>query len=300
MAIYPVVPSQLVIAGIVGVLSLVVLLKYLMSSSNSRRMFSLPKLGSPPKFSSSDPDIVVVGGGILGATFAARLGMDGKRVVMIERDMGTPETIRGEILLPGGKVALEKLGMKDILNDVDGNDITDMVNYDVGLGGQPVTINYPKPGGLTMRHGSIVNAIRKKALAQKSVTVIEAVVKDLIKENGRVVGVKYRDKDKDDILEMRTPLVLVGDGHYSKLSKEFCTNNSEVSDSFAIGFFLKNYIYQNNPHVIENSFGQPNAQVSVYNLNEGETRCMIWADGPTPSNVKKYCEEKVAPFVAGT
>ncbi|XP_072043897.1 squalene monooxygenase-like [Amphiura filiformis] len=270
-----------------------------MSSSNSRRVVSLPKLGPPPIFSGSDPDIIVVGGGILGATFAARLGMDGKRVVMIERDMGTPETFRGEILLPGGRVALEKLGMKDIFNDVDGNELTRVAFYDIELGGQPepAIYNHPAPGSLAMRHGSIVNALRKKALAQKSVTVIEAVVKELIKENGRVVGVKYHEKGKEEILEKRAPLVVVGDGHYSKLSKEFCINNSEVSDSCVIAFFLKNYIYQNNTHVIENSFGQPNAQVSVYNLNERDTRCMIWVDGPTPANAKKYCEENVAPYV---
>ncbi len=55
---------------------------------------------------------MVVGGGITGASLAARFGMSGKRVVMIERDMGTDETYRGEVLLPGGIKALEKMGMK--------------------------------------------------------------------------------------------------------------------------------------------------------------------------------------------
>ena len=78
-------------------------------------MFTPWQLGPPPKFSSSDPDVVVVGGGVLGASIAARFGMDGKRVVMIERDMGIEDTFRGEVMLPGGIVCLDKMGMKGIL-----------------------------------------------------------------------------------------------------------------------------------------------------------------------------------------
>ena len=59
---------------------------------------------------------MVVGGGILGASFSARFGMSGKNVVMIERDMGTDETFRGEVLLPGGIRCLEKMDMKGELN----------------------------------------------------------------------------------------------------------------------------------------------------------------------------------------
>ncbi len=63
-------------------------------------------------FKDTDPDIVVVGGGITGATFAARFGMDGKKVILIERDMGTDESFRGEVFLPGGIRVLEKMNMK--------------------------------------------------------------------------------------------------------------------------------------------------------------------------------------------
>ncbi len=55
---------------------------------------------------------MVIGGGFLGATFAARFGMSGKKVVMIERNMGFIDTFRGEVLTPGGINALEKMGMK--------------------------------------------------------------------------------------------------------------------------------------------------------------------------------------------
>ncbi len=99
--------------------------------------------------------------------------------------------------------------------------------------------------------------------------------------------------------ELRAPLVVVGDGHYTKLSKEFRTNDTVVSDCCVIFLFLKNYVYHHNIRYIENCNGQPHAQVSVFNLNDRETRCMIWLDGETPANVTKFCQERVLPFVTG-
>ncbi len=72
------------------------------------------QLGPVPEFSASDPDTIVIGGGAFGAAFAARLGMDGKKVVIIERDMNTPESFRGELILPGTIRALDRLGMKGL------------------------------------------------------------------------------------------------------------------------------------------------------------------------------------------
>ncbi len=56
--------------------------------------------------------MIVIGGGIAGACVAARFGMDGRKVVMIEKNLGIDDTFRGEGLLPGGIHTLEKLGLK--------------------------------------------------------------------------------------------------------------------------------------------------------------------------------------------
>lgn len=55
--------------------------------------------------------MVIVGAGVLGASLAAVLGRDGRRVTLIERDMCTPDRIVGELLQPGGYKALKKLGL---------------------------------------------------------------------------------------------------------------------------------------------------------------------------------------------
>ncbi|XP_072028583.1 squalene monooxygenase-like [Amphiura filiformis] len=288
--------NQATVAGVVCVVSFAALFKYF-RTSNSKITITLPKLSPPPEFQSTDSDIVVIGGGITGASFAARLGMEGKKVVMIERNMGTDETMRGELLLPGGINALEEMDMKDILDDIDGNRVKGITFFDIRLGGEPGYVHYPKPGGITMRHGYLVNALRKTAIAQKSVTVIEAVGKELIKENGRVVGVRYKKKDDAVIQEIRAPLVVIGDGYYSKLTAEYRTTHQPVSSDVCIGFPLKNYRFKSGKgqgEFIEYGIGHPGAQIITYKLNDHEDRGFLFVHGKPPSNLKEFCE-KIAP-----
>ena len=60
----------------------------------------------------------------------------------------------------------------DILQDIDGNPIAGEIYYDVRHGGEPGYVYYPKPGAISMRHGYLVNALRKKAMAQESWVVV--------------------------------------------------------------------------------------------------------------------------------
>ena len=56
-------------------------------------------------------EVAIVGSGILGSALAAVLGRDGRKVVVIERDMKMPERVIGELLQPGGCRALGALGL---------------------------------------------------------------------------------------------------------------------------------------------------------------------------------------------
>ncbi len=55
---------------------------------------------------------MVVGSGVLGSAISAVLAIDGRDVTIIERDLGEPDRIVGELLQPGGYKALDKLGLK--------------------------------------------------------------------------------------------------------------------------------------------------------------------------------------------
>jgi squalene monooxygenase len=58
-----------------------------------------------------ETEVVVVGAGIAGSALAHALGSDGRRVVLIERDLREPNRIVGELLQPGGLTALRDLGL---------------------------------------------------------------------------------------------------------------------------------------------------------------------------------------------
>lgn len=53
-------------------------------------------------------DLIVVGGGVAGSAFAFEQGCQGRRVLLLERDLAQPDRIVGELLQPGGYLALKK------------------------------------------------------------------------------------------------------------------------------------------------------------------------------------------------
>lgn len=65
----------------------------------------------------TDVDIVIVGMGIVGASLATVLARQGKRVAVIESARNPEETIKGELLQPGGVRALERMGIADTVKD---------------------------------------------------------------------------------------------------------------------------------------------------------------------------------------
>ena len=58
-----------------------------------------------------DPEVILVGSGVLGSALASALARDGRKVTVIERDLKQPDRIVGELLQPGGCKALKKLGL---------------------------------------------------------------------------------------------------------------------------------------------------------------------------------------------
>lgn len=59
-----------------------------------------------------EPDVVIVGAGVLGSALAVVLARDGRRVTVVERDLKEPDRIVGELLQPGGFRALKELGLE--------------------------------------------------------------------------------------------------------------------------------------------------------------------------------------------
>ena len=59
-----------------------------------------------------DYEVAIIGSGILGSALAAVLGRDGRKVVVIEKNLEMPDRFIGELLQPGGYKALKTLGLQ--------------------------------------------------------------------------------------------------------------------------------------------------------------------------------------------
>ena len=64
-------------------------------------------------------DLAVVGAGVAGCALAFSQGRLGRRVLVIERDLAQPDRIVGELLQPGGYLALSRLGLAQCCEGID-------------------------------------------------------------------------------------------------------------------------------------------------------------------------------------
>ena len=57
-------------------------------------------------------ELIIVGAGIVGCAAAKAFGSDGRKVLLLERDLSEPDRIVGELLQPGGIDSLKSLGLE--------------------------------------------------------------------------------------------------------------------------------------------------------------------------------------------
>lgn len=58
------------------------------------------------------PEVIVIGAGVVGCAIAYALGNEGRKVVVFEKDMRKPDRIVGELMQPGGVLQLQRLGLQ--------------------------------------------------------------------------------------------------------------------------------------------------------------------------------------------
>ncbi|PVF98130.1 SE-domain-containing protein [Serendipita vermifera] len=172
-------------------------------------------------------DVIIVGAGIAGPAMAyalsgsSALRMQGSskrskplRILLIESKLSKPDRIVGELLQPGGVLALKKLGLETAL---EGIDAVPAVGYCVmrpkqqtgdnsnGKSSETVfeQVQIPYPDGhegRSFHHGEFVSALRRHAAAATGVTILEATVSsNLLKcpHTGRILGVRARRRGED-------------------------------------------------------------------------------------------------------
>ncbi|XP_036395642.1 squalene monooxygenase [Megalops cyprinoides] len=244
----------------------------------------------------SEPDVIIVGAGVLGSAMAAVLARDGRRVTVVERDLREPDRIVGELLQPGGYRALKDLGLENSVEGLDAHIVNGYVIHDLESSAE-VEIPYPSEDntiqcGRAFHHGRFIMGLRRAALAEPNVTFVEGTVTSLEEEDGCVVGIQYRDKETGDTKEVHAPLTVVADGCFSKFRKSLVSGKVKISSHF-VGCIMKDSP-QFKPNHAELVLANP-SPVLIYQISSSDTRVLVDIRGEMPRNLTEYMSEMIYP-----
>ncbi|XP_052603837.1 squalene monooxygenase [Peromyscus californicus insignis] len=247
----------------------------------------------------NDPEVIIVGSGVLGSALATVLSRDGRKVTVIERDLKEPDRIVGELLQPGGYRVLKELGLGDTVEGFNAHLIHGYIVHDYESRSEvqipyPVSEDNQVQSGVAFHHGKFIMSLRKAAMAEPNVKFIEGVVLQLLEEDGAVRGVQYKDRETGDTTELRAPLTVVADGLFSKFRKNLISNKVSVSSHF-VGFLMKN-APQFKANFAELVLVNP-SPVLIYQISADETRVLVDIRGEMPRNLREYMAEQIYPQI---
>ena len=244
-------------------------------------------------------DVCIIGAGIAGATMAAYLAKQGKKIAVIERNLSERNVIIGELLQPGGVQRLQEMGFESFLDDIDAQPV---YGYDMIFEGKDTHIPYPKtngePSGYGFRNGAFLQNIRKYILAQDNITVIEARVTALIEKDDKVMGVQFLRKQATDEETIYTDLTIVADGPMSRFREQLSKPDKKVNGYF-LGLLLKNceLPFPNHGHMVMGD----HPPFVIYPVTTSAWRILIDFKGETPPKVgpdfKEFLLETFEKFI---
>lgn len=171
----------------------------------------------------SDSTVIVVGAAVAGSAVANALGQLGVETLVLEKGFERGNSARGDFLHPPTLRFLERWGVLGALF-ADGalpiyhlaishRTLGRLATYDVGAQGDG-------PAGRTIAvpHDRIEAVMKATAEARPSVRALHGTVSGLLREGGRVVGVRARIDGHER--ELRAPLVIGCDGGMSLVRRE--------------------------------------------------------------------------------
>ncbi|KAM7206882.1 Squalene epoxidase domain containing protein [Naviculisporaceae sp. PSN 640] len=282
-----------------------------------------------------EADVVVVGAGVFGCAVAFALANQGRSVILLERWLHEPDRIVGELLQPGGREALKKLGLEKCVDDIDA---IPCYGYHVMYHGDDVVIPYPivdangkvqvqnpqtegsngsaekkallggeknqkRPEGVSFHHGRFIMQLRKACAGHPNITIFETTVLETIPDShsNQILGVKTRTtleggQKKEDFFFGQ--LTIIADGYDSKFRKQLLGSTPIVRSKFyALELIDCPFPPSGFGHVIiGNAF-----PVLMYQIGTHETRALIdvpeklEAASPKNGGVRGYITNVVLP-----
>lgn len=244
---------------------------------------------NPPN--NSKYDVCIVGAGVAGATMAARLGMAGKRILVVERNLSERDVIIGELLQPGGVDSLQKMGLEFFLHNMDAQPVK---GYNIIFKERDVVIKYPhengEPLGYGFRNGKFVQNMRHYIQSLENVDVIEGRVISLIEEEGEIKGINYNLIGIEETQSSFAPLTIVSDGPLSKFRESLSNPEIKVNGYF-VGIILENcpLPHPGYGHLVMGD----HSPFVMYPVNSNEIRILIDFPGSEPPKINNDFKDKL-------
>jgi 2-polyprenyl-6-methoxyphenol hydroxylase-like FAD-dependent oxidoreductase len=165
----------------------------------------------------ADADAIVVGAGPAGASLAFLLADRGIRVTLLERQSDFAREFRGEILLPSGIDALQQMGLANLLPSIPQSRPTTLSvylnqNLVIELALEPALFAGRPP--VAMSQPALLEMLVAEASKRPAFCFLRgALVRELLREEGRVVGVRAQTAEGEHLLH--AAVVVGADGRAS-------------------------------------------------------------------------------------
>jgi squalene monooxygenase len=192
-------------------------------------------------------DIVIVGGGLTGASLACALADGKRRILVLEANHGRGSRFAGELIHPTGVSVLDQLGLLSALKQAGAVEIE---GFAVGIAGRAAThlryadIPSGRARGLAIEHHDMVRVLRGEAEARPGVELRRGVrVVDLLREDSRVIGVRTAGGEL-----LHADLTLIAEGRHSRLRQSLSTGESSRLVAYNAALLVDNAVLPEGLH----------------------------------------------------
>jgi menaquinone-9 beta-reductase len=110
----------------------------------------------------SEFDLLVVGGGLAGASCATAMAREGAKVLVIERDRVYRDRVRGEVIAPWGCTEAKRLGLFELLLERCAQEVPKITYHVDGVANAPIDLRAAQPHlepSLAFRHAEMQEAL---------------------------------------------------------------------------------------------------------------------------------------------
>ncbi len=191
---------------------------------------------------SNNYDVIVIGGGPAGSTCASYMAMRGRKVLLVEKEL-FPRHRVGESLLPSTNPILEDLGVLGAMEEA-GFPHKTGGSFTWGKDKEPWSVIFAENPFLPASFGyhverSVFDEILLNRSIELGVEVAQpATVREIIVEDGRVLGVKYKTSE-GEVVEARARFVVDGSGPSSVVGKKMTTRtyDDRMRQTAVYGYF---------------------------------------------------------------